>query len=325
MFRNLAIGLACSALGLMIHAPSAHAQAWPTKPVTIIVPAGAGGVTDLLARTIAPLLSKRLGQTVVVDNKPGANGVLGVSAAAKSRADGYTFVIGTSTSMAANVHLYKNFPVDPIRDFAPLALIGEIPFALAVPADSRFKTMKDLIAEARRSPGKINYGSGTSSAVLCAELVMRETKIELTRVPYKTGPAALTDLMAGRVDVVCESITSMLADARGARRLRSLALVMDQRTPLAPDVETVSEAGFGKVHYAAWLGFWAPAATPKDVLARLSSELVAVIKDPEMQSRLPSFGVNVPASPGPETLAEAQREEVQKIGVLVKAAKIEAE
>ncbi len=319
---NIAKSLLCI---FLLGASFAYSQTWPSKSITLIVPAGAGGFTDIVARNVAAKLSLKLGQSVIVDNRPGANGVLGVATAAKARPDGYSFILGTSTTMAANVYLYKNFPVDPLRDFVPLALIGDIPFAYAVPVDSPFKSMGDFIRAARSAPGKITYGSGTSSAVLCAEILKAEAKIELMRIPYKTGPQALIDLMAGRIDMVCESIATLMVDATGNKKLRALALAQPQRTSFAPDVETVAEAGFGNVYYAAWLGFWAPSGTPKDIVQRLSGELLAVLRDPEFRASMLFWGLSAPPAIEPGILAEAHREEIKKLEKLVKLGIIEAQ
>lgn len=302
----------------------AHGQAWPSaKPIQMIVPAGAGGVTDGVARAIAQWLSERLGQSVVVDNRPGAGGVLGVTAAAKMRADGYTIIIGTNTTMAANVYLYKNFQLDPLKDFVPLAMVVDTPFVLLVPGNSPFKRVGDLVAAAKAAPGKLNYGSGTSSALLCTELLKSIAGIDLVKVPYKASPQALTDLMGGQLDVLCEPLASSQGNM-STNRVRALALTGATRSGLAPDLETVAEAGFAGMDYTAWIGFWAPAGLPREIATRLSNEIVASQRDPEMQRKMHALGSD-PRPRDQDGLAALQREEMVKIGAVVKAARIAAE
>lgn len=302
----------------------AHGQAWPAaKPISMIVPAGAGGVTDGVARVIAQWLTERLGQTVVVDNRAGAGGMLGVTLASKAKADGYTLMIGTNTTMAANVHLYKNHPVDPLKDFVPLALVVDTPFVLLVPANSPYKRVGDLVAAAKAAPGKLNYGSGTSSALLCTELLKSIAGVDLVKVPYKASPQALTDIMGGQLDVLCEPLASSQGNM-STGRVRALALTGAKRSGLAPDLETVVEAGFPGMDYTAWIGFWAPAGLPKEIATRLSDEILASLKDPEVLKKMRALGSD-PRPTGPEGFAALQRAEMAKVGNVVKAARIVAE
>lgn len=311
-------------IALLAFVQQAQAQTWPSaKPIQMIVPAGAGGVTDGVARVIAQALSDRLGQTVVVENRAGAGGVLGTTSAAKSKADGYTMVIGTNTTMAANVYLYKSNQIDPLKDFTPLAYAVDAPFVLLVPGNSPYKNVAALVAAAKAAPGKLNYGTGTSSALLCAELFKSIASIDLVKVPYKASPQALTDLMSGQLDLVCEPLASSQGNMT-AGRVRALALTGATRSALAPDLETAIEAGFPGMEYAAWIGFWAPAGLPKDIAARISSEILASLKDPEVVRKLHGLGTD-PRPVGAEGLAELQRSELSKIGKVVKAAQIVAQ
>lgn len=317
--------IGCVFLGLAALACNpAHSQAWPAaKPISMIVPAGAGGVTDGIARVVAQWLTERLGQSVVVDNRAGAGGMLGVTVASKARADGYTLMIGTNTTMAANVHLYKTHPVDPLKDFVPLALVVDTPFVLLVPANSPYKRVGDLVAAAKAAPGKLNYGSGTSSALLCTELLKSIAGIDLVKVPYKASPQALTDIMGGQLDVLCEPLASSQGNM-STGRVRALALTGAKRSGLAPDLETVAEAGFPGMDYTAWIGFWAPAGLPKEIATRLSDEILASLKDPEVLKKMRALGSD-PRPTGPEAFAALQRAEMVKVGNVVKAARIAAE
>ncbi|MCW5656905.1 MAG: tripartite tricarboxylate transporter substrate binding protein [Burkholderiaceae bacterium] len=310
---------ACTALA----APPAQAQAWPSRPLTMIVPQGAGGSTDALARLIAQALGGRIGQTVVVDNKAGAGGVLGVSAAAKAPADGYTLLLGSNTTMAANTFLYANLPFDPLKDFVPLALAADAPFAFVVPAASPFKSLRDLLAAAKAAPGKLNYGSGTSSALLCTELLKTNAQINLVKVPYKSSAQGLTDLIGGLLDVICEPLSSSMPNVK-AGRLRALAQTGAQRSSLAPELETVAEAGAPGMAYSAWLGFYAPAGTPRDIASRLSTELLAIARDPAVAEKIRTIGFD-PRPGDAEALAALQRAELTTVGATVKAAGIKAE
>jgi tripartite-type tricarboxylate transporter receptor subunit TctC len=310
---------ACTALA----APPARAQAWPSRPLTMIVPQGAGGSTDALARLVAQALGERLGQTVVVDNKAGAGGVLGVSAAAKAPGDGYTLLLGSNTTMAANTFLYANVPFDPLKDFVPLALAADAPFVLVVPSASPIKSVRDLLAAAKAAPGKLNYGSGTSSALLCTELLKATAQINLVRVPYKSSAQGLTDLIGGQLDVICEPLSASLPNIK-AGRLRALALTGAQRSPLAPELETAAEAGVPGMAYSAWVGFYAPAGTPRDTAERLGRELLGIVRHPAIAEKIRSIGFD-PRPADAEALTALHRAELNTVGATVKAAGIKAE
>jgi len=315
-------------LGLLATAGSiasmpAAAQAWPSKPVQLIVPQGAGGSTDALARLLAPLLGERLGQTVVIDNRAGAGGVLGVSTLAKAPADGYTLLFGSSTTVAANAFLYASFPIDPLKDLAPLALAADAPFVIVVPGSSPSKSLRELVATAKASPGKLNYGFGTSSGLLCMELLKSAAGIDIAKVPYKASAQALTDLIGGQLDVVCEPLSSSAPNAK-AGRLRILAGTGTQRSSLAPELETVGEAGVKGMVYSAWVGFFAPGGVPRDISARLNRELMAILRDPAVQDKMRAISWE-PRPGDAEALAELLRTEIKSIAATVKAAGIKAE
>ena len=315
-------------LGLLATAGSiasmpAAAQAWPSKPVQLIVPQGAGGSTDALARLLAPLLGERLGQTVVIDNRAGAGGVLGVSTLAKAPADGYTLLFGSSTTVAANAFLYASFPIDPLKDLVPLALAADAPFVIVVPGSSPSKSLRELVATAKASPGKLNYGFGTSSGLLCMELLKSAAGIDIAKVPYKASAQALTDLIGGQLDVVCEPLSSSAPNAK-AGRLRILAGTGTQRSSLAPELETVGEAGVKGMVYSAWVGFFAPAGVPRDISARLNRELMAILRDTAVHDKMRAISWE-PRPGDAEALAELLRAEIKSIAATVKAAGIKAE
>ncbi|KPU99478.1 hypothetical protein APR50_32895 [Variovorax paradoxus] len=289
----------------------------------LIVPQGAGGSTDALARLLAPLLGERLGQTVVIDNRAGAGGVLGVSTLAKAPADGYTLLFGSSTTVAANAFLYASFPIDPLKDLVPLALAADAPFVIVVPGSSPSKSLRELVATAKASPGKLNYGFGTSSGLLCMELLKSAAGIDIAKVPYKASAQALTDLIGGQLDVVCEPLSSSAPNAK-AGRLRILAGTGAQRSSLAPETETVGETGVKGMAYSAWVGFFAPAGVPRDISARLGREMMAILRDPAVQDKMRSISWE-PRPGDAEALAEIHRAEMKAIAATVKAAGIKAE
>lgn len=302
---------------------SVQAQAWPSKPIQMIVPQGAGGSTDAIARLVAQSLGERLGQTIVVDNRAGAGGTLGVVAAAKAPADGYSLIIGSNTTMAANAFLYANFPVDPLKDFIPLALAADASFVFVVPANSPYKTLRDLVSDAKARPGKLTYGSGTSSAQLCTELFKSAAGVDLLRVPYKSSAQSLTDLMGGQLDMVCEPLSSSQPNIR-AGRLRALAQTGARRSPLAPELETAAEAGVKGMEYSAWVAFFAPAGIPKDIAGRLGRELLAILKDPGTGAKIKAIGFD-PRPADAEALGALHRAEMSLVATTVKAAGIKPE
>jgi len=307
----------------LLHPVAGTAQSWPSKPLQLIVPQGAGGSTDNLARLVAQALGERLGQNVVIDNRAGAGGVLGVAAAGRAAPDGYTLLVGSNTTVAANAFLYASFPFDPLKELTPLAMAADAPFALVVPAASPLKSVGDLVKAAKAAPGKLNYGSGTSSALLCTELFKAAAGVDLRRVPYKSSAQALTDLMGGQLDVVCEPLSTSLPNVR-AGRLRALAQTGAQRSPSAPDLETVTESGVKGVAYTAWIAFYAPAGLPKDVNARLSNELFSVLSNPAVMEKIRGIGFD-PRPGNAESLAAVHRAEMASVAATVKGAGIKAE
>lgn len=315
--------LALLCLCTLLTSNIAWAQAWPAKSIQMIVPQGAGGSTDALARALGQALGDSLGQTVVIDNRAGAGGTLGVTAAARAPADGYTILIGSNTTVAANTFLYASFAVDPLKDLVPLVQVADAPFAVVVPNTSPYNTLKDLIAAAKAAPGKLNYGSGTSSALLCTELLKSGTGIDLVKVPYKASPQALTDLVGGQLQVVCEPLATSLPLIRNGR-LRALAQTGSTRSSLAPDIPTFAEAGTPDVEYTAWIGLYAPAAVPADIVVRLRSTLLKIVNDPAVKDKIRGVGFD-PRPGDAEALSALHRAEMTKVGNVVKAAGIKAE
>jgi len=283
---------ACLAAAGAVAGTVASAQSWPQQPIRLVVPWSPGGATDVIARTLAVPLAQSLGQPVVVDNRPGAGGNIGTAQAAREKPDGYTLIMVTSSTHAANPHLYAKLPFDPAKDFAPVAFVASVPNVLVVPAASPFKTVRDLLERARRQPGKVSYGSaGTgSSQHLAGSMFEHAAAIDLLHVPYKgSGPAA-TDLMAGHIDLMLD--TGSLPHVQ-AGTLRALAVASKARLPMLPAVPTFAEAGVSGMEASAWYGVMAPAGLPKDVAARLNGEIDKLLRNPAVVKRLQEFGAEV--------------------------------
>ena len=232
-------------------------------------------------------------------------------------------IYGTQGTQAANLALYKNIRYDPLKDFVPLALAADAPFLFAVPANSPIKSIRDLIAAAKAAPGKLNYGAGTSSGLLCMELFKVAAGVDLTRVPYKSSAQALTDLIGGQLDVTCEPVSSSQPNIK-AGRLRALAQTGSQRSPLVPEMETIAELGVKGMAYTAWVAFYAPAGVPKEISSRLTNELLTILRDPALAEKIRAIGF-APLPGDPEALAATHRAEMASVAAAVKAAGIKAE
>ena len=318
--------LLASALALVAAmAPPAAAQnGYPARPIRIIVPSAPGGGTDYTARTIAQKLTEAVGQTVIVDNRPGAAGNIGVEIASKATPDGYTIVMPI-TSFAMNPHLYKKLPFDTVNDFAPIVLASVAPLYLVVSPSMPAKNVSELIALAKSKPGQLNYansGNGTS-AHLAGELFKKMAGVDLVSVPYKGGGPAVLDLVAGRVQMYFSTVPAALAQVQ-AGKLRGLAVTSAKRVNLMPDVPTVAESGLPGYEITGWFGLFAPAGTPQPVIAKLNRELNQVLRAPETQKRFESEGL-VPGGGTPEELGKFLRSEIGKWGALIKQIGLQAQ
>lgn len=318
--RNLAY---CAfAVTTLASATQAQAQAWPSKPIRLIVPLAPGGGTDIAARVVALYLGEALGQPVLIDNRVGAGGVVGVELASKAAPDGYTLVVGSSTTMAANNFLYKNPTVDPLRDFMPLAMLGTIDFALMVSASSPINSVKELVATAKAAPGKLSYGFGSSAALLCGEILNNTAGVSIVKVPYKGSPQSLVDLAGGRIDLVCDPLGTSLPLIK-AGKLRALAVTSSRRNGLAMDVPTMAEAGLPMEHET-WAGFFAPAKTPYEIVQRLSTELVKIMSRPDVQAKIIDTGF-IPRQMGSQEFATTHRTDYARMEKMIKQAGISPE
>lgn len=271
-------------LALAVFATTAQAQ-YPIKPVRMVVPFAAGSTTDVIARILALPLQQSLGQTVVIDNRPGADGALAGDLVAKAPADGYTLLVATNSPLSAVSHLRKKMPYDALKDFAPVSLAGYYTFLLAVNPSVPAKSLRELFEYARANSNKLNYASGNTSSIVLSAMLFSQAGVKLTHVPYKSEPPAVVDLISGQVQVMVTSYSTVAAHLR-ENRLRALALALSQRSPLLPNVPTVVESGLPKFSITPWCGVFAPARTPKAVVERLNRELVAVLKRPDIRAQL---------------------------------------
>ena len=321
MFRlpRMAALAGASLLGLVC-AP-AGAQAYPAKPVRLIVPLGAGGASDIVARVVAEKLGERLGQPVVVDNRPGAEGVIGMDAAAKSAPDGYTLVLGSSTTLAANFSLRSKLPFHPVNDFVPVATAFKNAFnILVIHPNVPAQNLKEFITLARAKPGEMFYGTGTSGSKICVEMFKAMSGIQLTMVNYKSSAPALNDLMGGQVQLVCEPVGTSI-QAINAGKLRALGTTSPNRLAGAPNVPTVAESGLPGFEYSAWVGVFAPTGTPRAMIDKIGAELAAVLRQPETAARIEGVGFD-PMIGGPDVLAELLRTEIARAAKVVREAGI---
>ncbi|GMV56405.1 MAG: hypothetical protein AMXMBFR6_22100 [Betaproteobacteria bacterium] len=297
---------------------AAIAQTYPNKPIRWIVPFAAGGITDLAARMMAPKLSSILGQQVIIENRPGAGGVIGTDLAAKAPADGYTLVVGSNAALAINPTLLHKIPYDPVSDYSPISRIGDIPLVLVVPPSLGINSIQELVAFAKAHPGQLNYastGNGTASH-LAMELLKSTTGISATHVIFKGSPQAITDLLAGRVHVMFDTIAPQVPHIR-AGKLIALAVTSTKRITAMPDIPTVAESGFPGFYLVGWMGALAPAGTPISIINRLNDAFIRVLNDPEIRDYFPKhLGMEVfPSSPA--QFAAFIKSEIHKWGKLI--------
>ncbi len=296
----------------------AHAQDYPSKPIKLVVPFPPAGGTDILARVVAQKIAENNKWTVVVDNKPGAGGNIGVDAVAKSPPDGYTLVMGQTSNLAISPSLYKGLPYDPMKDLAPVALVGSGPVALVVKADSPYKTLADLVDAAKAKPATISMASPGNGTVahLSGVRLMNTTGAKFVHVPYKGAGGAIPDVLGGSVDFFISSVPTLQAQVAGGK-MRALAVSSAKRSPVFPTVPTVAESykGFDAV---TWFGILAPAGTPKSVIDKLNAEINKALKDPKVRAAIEAEGGEVIGGT-PDRFAALIKSEIQNWSSLVKA------
>lgn len=304
---------------------SAFAQSYPTKPIRMIVPFPPGGGNDVIARVVARKLSERLGQSVIVDNKAGANGIVGLTAVLQSAPDGYTLGIAAAGPMAVNPSLYDKLPYNPITDFEPITNMVNYPLLLVTHPSVPAKNMRELLALAKEKPGTLFYaspGSGNSGH-LAGELLNSLAKVNIVHIPYKGQGPATADLLAGHVQMLFSSIPSVLPMIQNGR-LNALAIGSATRLSSLPNVPTIAESGVPGYEAYSWIGIVAPAHTPKEIVTKLNREIVEILKDKETGEELVRQGA-IPVGDTPEHFAKYIKDEIAKWGAIVKSANIKAE
>jgi tripartite-type tricarboxylate transporter receptor subunit TctC len=295
----------------------AQAQPYPVRPIKLIVPWPAGGGVDTAARMIAEPLGQRLGQPIVIDNRPGAAGNIGTAAAAKEKPDGYTLLMASLSPHSVNPHLYDKLGFEPIKDFAPIALVYTVPSFLVVPAASPANTAQELVALAKASPGKLNFGSGGpgSSQHLFGVMFNTATKIDTVHISYKGTSPAEQGLVAGQVDYMLDPPTCLPFVAAG--RLKALAVASTKRNPELPNVPTLDEVGIKGVYTLTYYGVAAPAGTPKDIVNRINAEINAILKTDDMRARLAKLAAE-PGTGTPEEFGQFMESEMKRYGEIVR-------
>ena len=303
-------------------AGAAAAQAWPTKPIRAVVPFAAGSATDQIGRAFAEKMAATLGQPVVIDNKPGANGMLGAEAVAAAAPDGYTILIGTNSTNAALKFLLKKLPYDQDKAFVPVAFIGSVPLMVAVNNDVPAKTLKELVELARAKPGQVSVAYATTSQQVSSEMLASMAGVKFNMIPYKSGPAAMTDLIGGQVNVFTADFGVTVPQLK-AGKIRGLAVTSTQRSKAVPEVPTVNEAlGLKDYELIAYFAVFAPAGTPAEVIAKLNQAVNGAAASKDLQEKFANLGFAV--EPGsPEDLARRNRAETAKWEKAIRDAKIE--
>jgi len=317
--RHLVSLLALSAAMALPHV--AVAQVFPSKAIRLVVPFGAGGVADLTARIVAQKLTESLGQPVIVDNRPGAGGVVAGDLVAKADPDGYTMLL-ISNGTAVTAGLFKSLPFDTLRDFAPVSTLAYFDIAIIAQADSKFKTLSDLLAHARANPGKLNLGSINigSTQNLAAELFKSSAGVDLQIVPFKGSPAVITALRGGQIDAAVEMLAPVLPQIK-VDALRALAVTGGKRASVLPDVPTAMESGVPNFDASSWNGLAVPAKTPKNVIARLNKDIAAALNSPDVKKRLADQNIAAQAST-PEQASALLASEIKRWGKVIVQAKV---
>lgn len=309
------------ALGTLAIAPvPAFAQAWPSRPIKLIVPFPPGGGTDVIAREVTHKVGTANGWTFVIENKPGSGGNLGVDAAAKSAPDGYTLVLGQTSNLTINPALYSKLPYSVEKDLAPIVYLASSPVAIAVPTASPFKTLADVLAAAKAKPDSLTFGSSGNGTVshLAMELLQRTANVKLTHVPYKGASHGINDLIGGQIDMYVSSVPTLIGHVRNGK-MRVVAVTSAKRTNDLPTVPTVSEAGHPGFEALTWFGISGPSGIPKDVVAKLNTAFNQALKDPDIKTKLADQGLDITGGT-PERFGDHIRTETIRWSKVIKEA-----
>lgn len=319
-----AVAVATWVAGAVV-APNAHPQAYPSKPVHLIVPFAAGGPADIVARLLGQRIAPDLGQPVVVENRPGAGGTIAAAAVAKAPPDGYTILFVTA-GHAGTAALYPSLPFDPVKDFAPVVGVAASPIVIVVNANSKYRTLSDLVADARARPGKLNFAGGGGGATvtnLAAEVFKSDMKLDVSNIPYKGSAPALVALIAGEIDYSVDNLSAVLPQIK-AGKLRALAVTTRKRSSALPEVPTVGENVMPGFEAATWFGILAPKGTPPAVVDRLNREFNAALKNPDIQGRLKELGAD-PLGGSPAEFGSFLAAETARWGGVIRKLGLKAE
>jgi tripartite-type tricarboxylate transporter receptor subunit TctC len=314
--------VATSALIFAGLASAAPAQtAYPNRTITLVLPFAAGSGTDTTTRIISQHLGVALGVGIVIDNKPGANGMIAATYVARAAPDGYTLFVTTNTTHSANPFLLKTLTYDPVKDFAPIARTGDLPFMLVINLDLPVKNVAELVAYGKANPGKLTYASGSSSSIVSGATFAHNAGIDMLHVPYKSSPPALNDVIGGRISMIFIDVLTGLPHVKG-NALRALAVTTKERSPLVPELPTMQEAGVPDFDISSWQGYFAPANTPKEIVTRLNAEIRKIVEKPEIKAQLATLGMDA-FSGTPEQLGTFVGEQLVLWERLIKNAGIE--
>lgn len=322
---SLVIALVAWGATQQVLAQNQLASSYPSKPASIIVGFPPGTATDSVGRVLAERLTQRLGQTFIIDNKPGQGGSMGAAAGARAAPDGYTLLLSATAPLAINQHLYQKLTYDSSRDFAPIGLTSWLPYALVVNSNSRINNLEELLARAKAKPGEMTYasiGNGTTGHLLVS-MLMQQTGIKLNHIPYKGSAQAQTDLLGGRVDMTFDTLVSVMPHVK-AGTLKALAVSTLNRSNYAPEIPSLNELGLTGFDAGAWLGLLAPAGTPAPIVEKLNRELNAILDEPETQRRLLAMGAEILKST-PAEFTSHIRSEQEKWGKRVREAGVKIE
>jgi tripartite-type tricarboxylate transporter receptor subunit TctC len=309
--------VALAIVAASVLASTAFAQAWPAKPIRLVVPFPPGGGTDVLTRELAQKVTSS-GYTFVVDNKPGAGGNLGVDAAAKSPADGYTLVMGQTSNLAINPSLYAKLPYDPVKDLTPVSLVASSPLVIVASANSPYHSLAEIVKAAKAHPGSINFASSGNGTVahLAAESFQKLAGIKLTHVPYKGASQGVTDVISGAVQLYVSSVPTLIPHIRSGK-MRAIAVTSLKRVDDLPQVPTIAESGYKGFEAVTWFGILGPANLPKDVVTKLNADINKALKDPELKKKMDAQGADVLGGT-PDQFAKLIRDDIAHWGTIVK-------
>ena len=321
LLKRVSRALVALPLAAAVTSGAALAQTYPTRTITLVLPFAAGSGTDTTTRIISQHLGAALGVGIVVDNKPGANGLIAATYVARAAPDGYTLFVTTNTTHSANPYLLKTLTYDPVKDFTPIARTGDLPFMLVVHPEVPAKTVAELVAYGKANPGKLTYASGSSSAIVSGATFAHNAGLDMLHVPYKSSPPAMNDVIGGRITMMFTDVLTGLPHVNGGA-LRALAVTTKDRSPLVPNLPSMQEAGVPDFDITSWQGYFGPANLPEEIVTRLNTEIRRIVEKPEIKAQLATLGMDA-FSGTPEQLGTFVGEQLVLWERLIKNAGIE--